>query len=75
MTGPDAKRLRTNYRYQKEELNSLKEAVIKAEEQSKKVAVIFNNNAGGDAAENALQFKDLLQLNFENLNPNQMELF
>lgn len=74
-TGPDAKRLRTNYRYQKEELNSLKEAVIKAEEQSKKVAVIFNNNAGGDAAENALQFKDLLQLNFENLNPNQMELF
>lgn len=74
-TGPDAKRLRTNYRYQKEELEGLKEVVAEAEKQSKKIAVIFNNNAGGDAAENALQFKDLLQLDFDNLNPNQMELF
>ncbi|MDN6639599.1 MAG: DUF72 domain-containing protein [Tetragenococcus sp.] len=74
-TGPDAKRLRTNYRYHKEELDMLKEAVVKAEKESKEVAIIFNNNAGGDAAENALQFKELLQLDFENLNPNQLGLF
>lgn len=74
-TGPDAKRLRTNYRYDNDELTELKEAVTHAQKQGKKVAVIFNNNAGGDAAENALQFKDLLQLDFENLNPSQLDLF
>lgn len=74
-TGPDAKRLRTNYRYSQEELKELQEAVASVKEQSKQVAIIFNNNAGGDAAENALQFKDLLQLDFENLNPSQLGLF
>lgn len=74
-TGPDAKRLRTNYRYSKEELEVLKEVVADVKKQSKNIAVIFNNNAGGDAAENALQFKDLLHLDFENLNPSQLDLF
>ncbi|GMG68023.1 DUF72 domain-containing protein [Tetragenococcus halophilus] len=74
-TGPDAKRLRTNYRYSQEELKELQEAVASVKEQSKQVAIIFNSNAGGDAAENALQFKDLLQLDFENLNPSQLGLF
>ncbi|GAA3008186.1 DUF72 domain-containing protein [Tetragenococcus solitarius] len=74
-TGPDAKRLRTNYRYNKEELENLRDIVTKVKKQSENISVIFNNNAGGDAAENALQFKDLLQLDFENLNPSQLDLF
>lgn len=43
-----------------------------------KFAVIFNNNSGGDAADNALQLQQLLGLEFPDLAPKapeQIDLF
>ena len=74
-TGPEARKVRTNYRYNDTELQELQSAVEAVRSKTKEIAVIFNNNAGGDAAENALQFKKKLQLDFEDLNPSQLELF
>lgn len=74
-TGPDAKRVRTNYCYSNKELAELQQKVRQVAQQSSSVAVIFNNNAGGDAAANALAFKELLQLDFKKLNPRQLDLF
>ncbi|KRO18919.1 DUF72 domain-containing protein [Lacticaseibacillus saniviri] len=64
---------RTNYRYATDELTHLGE--IAQQLTSKQVTVIFNNNGGGDAADNALQFIDLLGLHFDHLGPRQMGLF
>lgn len=74
-TGPDAQKVRTNYRYNEEELTELQRAVESAKSKTKEIAVIFNNNAGGDAAENATQFKRRLGLDYDELNPSQLELF
>ncbi|KAF1303781.1 DUF72 domain-containing protein [Candidatus Enterococcus willemsii] len=74
-TGPDAQKVRTNYRYKETELAELKQAVDEAAPHTKEIAIIFNNNAGGDAAENALQFKEKLHLDYTGLNPSQLDLF
>ncbi len=42
---------------------------------SKDVYVIFNNNSGGDAADNAAQFIDMLHIEYEGLAPRQLDLF
>lgn len=73
-TGPDAKRQRTLYCYNAQELNELQEAVEKTKD-VQEVGVIFNNNSARDAAPNALQLKKQLQLVYEKLNPSQLELF
>lgn len=73
-TGPDAQAKRTFYRYNQSELLELKTAVEQTQK-AKETAVIFNNNAGRDAAENALLLRDMLKLEYKNLNPNQLELF
>ena len=74
-TGPDARQVRTNYRYSDQELSELQAAVNQVKEQTQEIAIIFNNNAGNDAAENAMQFKQKLGLDFDALNPSQIELF
>ena len=74
-TGPDAKNLRTLYRYDQTELTELKHAVQAIEANAKEVAVVFNNNAGRDAADNARALIDALQIDYEALNPNQLKLF
>lgn len=42
---------------------------------SKEVVVIFNNNSGGDAADNAKHLQKALQVEFQGLAPMQMDLF
>jgi Uncharacterized conserved protein len=74
-TGPDARQVRTNYCYSESELLELKQAVEAVKDKTQEIAVIFNNNAGNDAAKNAMQFKQQLGLDFEALNPSQLELF
>ncbi len=37
--------------------------------------VIFNNNSGGDAADNAKHLQKALQVEFQGLAPMQMDLF
>jgi len=66
---------RTLYHYNDEELTHFAEEVQKLEQQAEEVCVIFNNNAGGDAAPNALALKDKLNIEWHGLGPQQMDLF
>lgn len=58
-----------------QEIADLSEAVLKMSQEAKEVGVIFNNNSGGDAAENALQMQKVLNLSYDDLNPKQLDLF
>ncbi len=66
---------RTLYRYSEEELHELASAIRSAEQQTKDIGIIFNNNSGGDAAENALALQKILKIKPHGLNPKQMDLF
>ncbi|PKR83885.1 DUF72 domain-containing protein [Heyndrickxia camelliae] len=72
----DWREVRYLYRYNQEELMDWKEKVLVLTEQSKDVYIIFNNNSGGDAADNAKQFMELLGVEYEGLlAPRQLDLF
>lgn len=66
---------RTLYRYSHDELVSFKETVLNLQKSSREVCVIFNNNAGRDAADNVLELQKLLGLSFNDLSPLQLDLF
>jgi len=63
------------YRYNENELRQWTENVQILQQQSREVHVLFNNNSGGDAADNAKQFIDLLGLEYDHLAPKQLDLF
>lgn len=73
--GDDWRKKRTLYRYNQEELEEIKEAVLDVASQVKTTTVIFNNNSGGDAADNAMALKELLGIDYSGLNPEQIDLF
>lgn len=66
---------RTLHDYSEDELIEIREETLELEKHSEEVAVIFNNNSGGHAAKNAKEFQNLLGLDFEGLNPQQLDLF
>ena len=74
-TGKEAKGVRTLYDYSTEELKGLAGTTERLATESKKVVVIFNNNAGHAAAANALTLQKMLGLHFDNLAPTQLDLF
>ncbi|MEC0246048.1 DUF72 domain-containing protein [Paenibacillus chitinolyticus] len=64
------------YRYSRAELLEWKERLKALERSSREVAVIFNNNSGGDAAANAKEMMELLGIEDEQgLAPRQLDLF
>lgn len=63
------------YRYNEAELLEWKEHIMKLDEQTKDIYVLFNNNSGGDAADNAKQMINLLGIDYEDLAPRQLNLF
>lgn len=71
----DWRKKRTLYRYSTEELTEIAQMVLALNQQAKKVAVIFNNNAGKDAADNAIELKKILGIEFDDLSPMQLDLF
>lgn len=73
--GADWNRKRTLYRYNDAELKALKIEIELVARESKEVAVVFNNDSGGDAADNALQMMRMMKLDYEDLNPKQLDLF
>lgn len=73
--GPNWRGQRTLYRYNDQELADFKATVAQLQTQAREVCVIFNNNAGGDAADNALALKELLGISFGDLGPQQLDLF
>jgi uncharacterized protein YecE (DUF72 family) len=51
-----------------EKIDQLKDA-------TKDIYLLFNNNSGGDAADNAKQMQKLLSIEYEDLAPRQLDLF
>ncbi|MCI1688149.1 DUF72 domain-containing protein [Schleiferilactobacillus harbinensis] len=72
--GAGWRRKRTLYRYNDQELHDIAAAVQKVAAQAQTTTIIFNNNAGGDAADNALMLQKILGLSFTDLNPRQLGL-
>ncbi|MDE3840027.1 DUF72 domain-containing protein [Bacillus methanolicus] len=63
------------YRYNREELEEWAVHVKELEKECQNVYVLFNNNSGGDAADNAKQFMDILNIEYHGLAPRQLNLF
>ncbi|WP_335870302.1 DUF72 domain-containing protein [Bacillus sp. 2205SS5-2] len=63
------------YRYNKAELGVWKEYIEFLSKDSQDIYILFNNNSGGDAADNAKHFEKLLNIEYENLHPRQLGLF
>ena len=63
------------YRYNEQELLEWAAQLKKLKESCRMVYVVFNNNSGGDAADNAKQLIELLRIEYNNLAPRQMNLF
>ncbi|NOU72532.1 DUF72 domain-containing protein [Paenibacillus sp. LMG 31458] len=63
------------YRYNDDELLEWKENLMKLEEETDEICVIFNNNSGGDAASNAFQLTNIFGLEEPQLPPKQIEMF
>lgn len=63
------------YDYNKEELAFIQKNIEHLHKQAKDIVVLFNNNSGGHAAENAKSIQQMLGLKFEGLAPKQLSLF
>ncbi|WP_281164429.1 DUF72 domain-containing protein [Liquorilactobacillus sicerae] len=76
--GQNWRQQRTLYRYSQVELTDFKQKILSYQNQAAEICVIFNNNSGGDAADNALTFQKMLGVTFAGLNPKsprQIDLF
>ncbi|WP_374706207.1 DUF72 domain-containing protein [Paenibacillus sp. J23TS9] len=72
---PNWREVRYLYRYNEQELLEWKGNISKLLESTQNCWVIFNNNSGGDAAGNAIQLMNLLDLDAPELPPDQLTLF
>lgn len=75
MTDQEWRDIRYLYDYNKDELEELSQKAKILNEKASEVYVIFNNNSGGHAAENAKTYQNLLNINYEGLAPKQLKLF
>lgn len=67
--------IRYLYRYNEDELREWQKHLSALIPKAEDIYIIFNNNSGGDAAPNALQLIDKLEIKYTNLAPRQMNLF
>ena len=72
---PNWREVRYLYRYNKQELLEWAERLKQLHQDAKEVFVLFNNNSGGDAADNAKEMLDILGIEYEGLAPKQLGLF
>ncbi|MDP4169886.1 MAG: DUF72 domain-containing protein [Bacillota bacterium] len=63
------------YRYNQQELEQWATYIRALQQECENVYVLFNNNSGGDASDNAKQMMDILGIHYENLAPRQLDLF
>ena len=73
--GVDWREVRFLYKYNEKELVEMKNILHELAKRTKEIIVIFNNNSGGDAAENAKEFQEILGIEYEGLAPKQLGLF
>ena len=69
------RKVRYLYNYNEEELAEIEDAVKILQVSTKNVYVIFNNNSGKHAAQNAKQFQSRLGITYRDLAPKQLGLF
>ncbi|MGP7816331.1 DUF72 domain-containing protein [Niallia sp. 01092] len=72
---PKWREVRYLYRYNQQELAEWVEHINYLHTVCSNIFVLFNNNSGGDAADNAKQLIDLLKIEYTNLAPRQLDLF
>ncbi|MGN1401111.1 MAG: DUF72 domain-containing protein [Bacillus sp. (in: firmicutes)] len=63
------------YRYNKKELLEWKKHLLALQNKTKDIYVVFNNNSGGDAADNARELIEAMNIAYTGLAPRQMDLF
>ncbi len=63
------------YRYNHNELQEWANRIQTLTKRAKSATVLFNNNSGGDAADNAKHLLDLLDIHYTGLNPKQIDFF
>ncbi|NQD68693.1 DUF72 domain-containing protein [Bacillus haikouensis] len=74
-SGDEWREVRYLYRYNEAELKEWILHIRKLHDQSKDLYILFNNNSGGDAADNAKQLIEMLGIEYEGLAPKQLDLF
>lgn len=63
------------YDYTDQELVEIQQAISRLKNQTDHVYVIFNNNSGGHAAENAKRLQKMMGIDFQALAPKQLNIF
>ncbi|QDP40410.1 DUF72 domain-containing protein [Radiobacillus deserti] len=71
----DWRAVRFLYHYNRRELEEWASHLNELDNACRNVTVLFNNNSGGDAARNAIELMELLNITYEQLNPRQLDLF
>ncbi|MGN7762219.1 DUF72 domain-containing protein [Paenibacillus sp. 22594] len=71
---PDWRKLRYLYRYSTEELTEWRDRLLELEKTCRELYVVFNNNSGGDATDNAKELQSLLGID-GGLAPRQLNFF
>ncbi|MFT8323484.1 MAG: DUF72 domain-containing protein [Bacillus sp. (in: firmicutes)] len=72
---PKWREVRYLYKYNKKELLEWAENINYLHTVCSNIFIVFNNNSGGDAADNAKQLLDLLKIEYTDLAPRQLDLF
>ncbi|UXR70057.1 MULTISPECIES: DUF72 domain-containing protein [unclassified Staphylococcus] len=75
MTDQEWRDVRYLYQYNDEELQKLANQIQILDQKAEKIYVVFNNNSGGHAAQNAKTFQRFLGIDYEGLAPQQLKLF
>lgn len=75
VTRKNWREIRYLYDYNSKELSELGKAISEVDNQAKQTFVLFNNNSGGHAAKNAKKLQQLLNVEFDGLAPQQLDLF
>jgi uncharacterized protein YecE (DUF72 family) len=63
------------YRYNHAELKEWADSVRRLTTECANVYLLFNNNSGGDAADNAKEMMAILNIDYDGLAPRQLDLF
>ena len=75
MTDQEWRDVRYLYNYNENELKDLANKVQILEQKAEKVYVVFNNNSGGHAAQNAKTYQNILDIEYTGLAPQQLKFF
>lgn len=73
--GDNWREVRYLYRYNEAELLEWRDHLLKLQSMVDHVYVVFNNNSGGDASDNAKQMIELLGIQYDDLAAKQLGLF